>query len=105
MPSIDCRWDRPYIVLVPEGRHGEVDAKAALCAWRGLGVFDPTARAVSFWRSLAGLFADCAGMRASLMSRFSPSVLRCFGAATIEASMIWPLMARNPAAAKIALNR
>ena len=27
------------------------------------------------------------------MSRFSPSVLRCLGVATIEASMIWPLIA------------
>jgi len=42
----------------------------------------------SFWRSLAGLFAHSGGMRPSLISRFSPSVLRCFGAATIEASMI-----------------
>jgi len=37
-------------------------------------------------------------MRLALMSRFSPSVLRCLGAATIEASMIWPLIAKNPAA-------
>jgi hypothetical protein len=42
----------------------------------------------SFWRSLAGLFVHSAGMRPSLISRFSPSVLRCFGAATIVASMI-----------------
>jgi len=42
----------------------------------------------SFWRSLAGFCAHSAGMRPSLMSRFSPSVLRCFGAATSEASMI-----------------
>jgi len=39
------------------------------------------------------------------MSRFSPSVLRCFGAATIEASMIWPLIARNPAAESTASKR
>src|SRR5271170_213902 len=51
----------------------------------------------SFWRSLAGVAAHCGGMRPSLMSRFSPSVLRCLGAATIEASMIWPLIAKNPA--------
>jgi hypothetical protein len=30
------------------------------------------------------------------MSRFSPSALHCFGAATIEASMISPLIAREP---------
>ena len=48
----------------------------------------------SFWRSLAGLFAHSLGMQPPLISRLSPSVLRCFGAATI-ASMIWPLIART----------
>jgi hypothetical protein len=47
---------------------------------------------------LAGLLAHSAGMRPSLMSRFSPSVLRCLGAATIVASMICPPLARKPAA-------
>jgi hypothetical protein len=39
------------------------------------------------------------------MSRFSPSVFRCFGAAIIEASMIWLLIARNPADASAASKR
>ena len=42
------------------------------------------------------------------MSFFSASVLRCFGAATIVASMIWPPIARKPAfvsAASKRLNR
>jgi hypothetical protein len=47
----------------------------------------------SLWRSLAGFFAHSGGTRSSVMSRFSPSVLRCLGAATIEAAMIWPLPA------------
>src|SRR5271170_576046 len=59
----------------------------------------------SFWRSLAGFCAHAGGMRPSLMSRFSPSVLRCFGAATIEASIIWPLIAKNPAAASATSKR
>ena len=39
----------------------------------------------SFCASLAGLSDHPAGMRPSLMSRFSASVLRCFGAAMMEA--------------------
>ena len=52
--------------------------------------------------SLAGLSAPASGMRPALISAFSPSVLRCFGAAMIEASMICPPMARNPAAFRAA---
>jgi hypothetical protein len=37
---------------------------------------------------LAGSFVHSAAIRPALISRFSSSVLRCFGAATIEASMI-----------------
>jgi hypothetical protein len=37
---------------------------------------------------LAGFLAQAAGTRLSLISRFSPSLLRCFSAAMIEASMI-----------------
>jgi hypothetical protein len=42
----------------------------------------------SFCRDSAGLLAQSAGMRPSLIARVSAALLRCFGAATIEASMI-----------------
>ena len=57
----------------------------------------------SFWASLAGLSFQACGIRPALISAFSPSLLRCLGAATIEASMIWPPMARNPALVSAAL--
>ena len=56
----------------------------------------------SFWASFAGLSAQASGIRPALMSAFSLSVLRCFGAAMIEASIICPPMARNPAAFRAA---
>ena len=51
----------------------------------------------SFCASLAGLSFQLSGMRPARISAFSPSVLRCLGAETIVASMIYPPMARNPA--------
>ena len=48
----------------------------------------------SFWRSLAGFSVHSSGTLPALMSAFSPSLLCCFGAATIVASTIWPLIAR-----------
>ena len=68
------------VVLVPEGRDGEIDAGPALCARLGPVIFDPPTRVAVLLRSLAGLFAHAVGMRPSLISRLSPSVLRCFGA-------------------------
>src|ERR1700683_5429066 len=68
-------------------------------------VFDRPACVAVLLPHLAGFFAHSNGMRPSLISRFSPSVLRCFGAATIVASMLWPPIARNPAAERRAAKR
>src|SRR3954467_2848736 len=42
----------------------------------------------SFWASFAGSSCHASGMRPAFRSAFSPAVLCCLGAATIEASMI-----------------
>src|SRR5271168_4249849 len=74
----------------PDQAVGAVDADMVLIAKGGDRQIDAL-RAVlgpsrSFWRSLAGLRFQSSGMRPSLMSFFSASVLRCLGAATIVAS-------------------
>jgi len=80
-----------------------LDARPALFAWLGLGVFDRPAPVAVLLAQLGGVVRPLSRDAAFLMSRFSPSLLRCFGAATIEASMIWSLIARNPAAANVAI--
>jgi hypothetical protein len=93
MPAIDTE-----MVFIIKGRDREVDARSARFVRFGFGGLTVQRASRSFWRSLAGLSAQARGMRPSLMSRFSPSGLRCCGAATIKASMIGPLIAKNPAA-------
>src|SRR5215813_8799722 len=50
MPSIDAD-----VVLVAEGRDGQIDARPALCAWLGLGVFDRPARVAVLLAQLGGV--------------------------------------------------
>src|SRR3954463_7190819 len=82
------------MVLVAEGGRRQVDARRPVV---GRDHFTVQRASRSFCASLAGLSAHPAGMRPSLMSRFSASVLRCLGAAMMEASTIWPPIARKPA--------
>jgi len=95
VPAVDAN-----VILVPESRDREIDAAHAFLARLGLGIF--TVQRAS---RLAGFVVHPGGMRPCLISRFSPSVLRCFGAATIEASMIWPLIAKKPAFASATSGR
>src|SRR5262249_51101537 len=99
MPSIDAD-----VVLVAEGRDSQIDARPALFAWLGLGVFDRPARVAVLLAQLGGvvrpLRRDAAFFDVALFA-VGIALFR----ATIEASMIWPLIARNPAAANVALNR
>ena len=69
---------------------------AALPSSRGLALENFTVQRASrsFCRSLAGRSAQPSGIRPALIAAFSASVLRCLGAATIEASTICPPMAR-----------
>jgi hypothetical protein len=62
MPSVD-----PKVVFVPAP--GAIDAGSCPSSLVYLTV---QLASRSFWRSLAGFFAHCGGMRPSLMSRFSP---------------------------------
>jgi len=65
------------VVLVAKGRDREVDARPLSLFGLALVYLSVQRASRSFWRSLAGLSAHAGGMRPSLMSRFSPSVLRC----------------------------
>jgi hypothetical protein len=98
MPAVDAD-----VVFVAEGWDREIDARCAVRARLGLGVFDRPARVAVLLAQLGQLVRPCGRDAACLM--FSPSVLRCLGAATIEASMIWPLIAKNPAAESAASKR
>ena len=84
------------MVLVAEGGNGDV---ALLCLLRLVAAFALENLTVqrgsrSFWHSLAGLPFHASGTLPALMSAFSASELRCFGAATMVASTICPPMAR-----------
>src|SRR5215831_11559423 len=50
MPSIDAD-----VVLVAEGRDSQIDARPALFAWLGLGVFDRPARVAVLLAQLGGV--------------------------------------------------
>src|SRR3954452_9383934 len=100
MPAVDAD-----VVFVAEGRDREIDARHAIRAGLGFSVFDCPAGVAVFLAQLGWLCRPLWGNAAALMSRFSPSVVRCLGAATIEASMIWPLIAKNPAAESAASKR
>jgi hypothetical protein len=76
VPAVDAE-----MVFIAESRNREIDPGFAVLARFGLGVVERPAR-------VAILLSQFGGMRPSLISRFSASLLRCFGAAMIEASMI-----------------
>jgi hypothetical protein len=83
------------MVLVAKGGDRQIDALRAVLgrlAFEYLIVHRPSR---SFWLALP-VFPS-SGMRPSLMSFFSASVLRCLGAATIVASVICAPIARKPA--------
>lgn len=96
------------MVLVAEGGDRQIDPLGPVLRRFGFEYLTVQCASRSFWRSLAGLRFQSSGMRPALISFFSASVLRCFGAATIVASMSRPPMARTPAfvsAASKRLNR
>ncbi len=93
------------MVFIAKGRDRQVHARCTVRARLGLGVFDCPACVAILLAQLGWLCRPCRRNRPCLMSRFSLSVLRCFGAATIEASIIWPLIARNPAVVSAASKR
>ena len=49
---------------------------------------------VPLWERLAGCFSQPSGVSPALILAFSSRLLRCLGTATIEASMIWPPIAK-----------
>jgi len=85
------------VVFISEGRHSQVYARGPVIRGLRLREFDRPARIPILLGGLRGWSFHACGMRPALISSFSPSVLRCLGAATIDASMIWPPMARKPA--------
>src|SRR3954454_19331749 len=93
------------MVLIAEGRDGEIDRRHAILLRLGFRVFDGPARVAVLLSELRGLVLPVLGMRPSRSACFSSCVLRCFGAATIVASTIWPLIARKPEARKSSSKR
>src|SRR4051794_30845473 len=95
-------FGREYVMrhLQFGGKHGARTAMSTRAVPSSLGLaldhFTVQRASRSFWASLFGCSAQPSGMRPSLSAAFSSSVLRCFGQGTIEASMIWPPMVRQP---------
>ena len=85
------------VALVAEDRDGDVDLRLAVRFGLAFENFTVQRASRSFWRSLAGLSFQSCGISPALMAAFSPSVLRCLGAATSVASTIWPAIGRYPA--------
>lgn len=84
------------VVLVPEHRDGDLDLRlgAVVPGLASLRRFSVHGASRSFWASLAGFAAQSSGIRPSFSAAFSASVFLWRGAAMIEASTIWPDMAR-----------
>jgi hypothetical protein len=93
------------VIFVTEGRDREINARCAIRARLSFGVFDRPARIAVLLPQLGRLACPRCRDAAFFDVTLSPSVLRCLGVAMIEASMIWPLIARKPAAASAASKR
>ena len=95
-----------YVILVAERRNGQIDRwQRAVLARLGPGVFDRPASIAILLRQFRRLVLPAVGNTPVLDRFFSAIVLRCFGAATIVASTIWPDRARKPEARKAASKR
>jgi hypothetical protein len=71
----------------------------------GLRLFDSPASSPVLFGQARGVLLTAIRNAPSLIAFFSSMVLRCLGAATIVASTIWPLIARNPEARRTSSNR
>ena len=93
-----CRRKWMFAVLVAEQRDRDLHLILAFVpsspALRAFARFSLQRASGSFCASLAGLVAHSSGTRSSFNAAFSASVLRWRGAWMIEASTIWPDIAR-----------
>ena len=83
MPAVDAE-----MVFIAESRNREIDPRFAVRARLGLGVLERPARVAILLPQLGWLACPVGRDTALLDLTLSPALLRCFGAATIEASMI-----------------